>query len=66
MPAIGGGYYYGNAMSAAPYYVTTSSSTTQINWTPTPAPACEPSALEWLDAEIERTCALARLVKGSR
>lgn len=45
-----------------PYYITSSSSSSGYTLTSASAGSVrEPTALEWLDAEVERTCALARL-----
>ena len=49
---------YGYATNGA-VYLTPSAGTT---WTTSPAPR-PPPPLEWLDGEIERTCALARAAK---
>lgn len=50
-----------NYAGGGQYYVTTSSASSSISWNaPAAAPPREPTALEWLDREIEGTCAKAR------
>lgn len=60
------GWYITSTTTSSPYYINTNI-TSGVNgitsgaiWTE-PAPTREPTALEWLDAEVERTCALARV-----
>jgi hypothetical protein len=57
-PVVSGATTGSYTMTAnVPYYITTTG--TSAVWTEV-APPRKPTALEWLDAEVERTCALAR------
>ena len=58
-------WYITTSTTSSPYYINTNI-TSGVNgitsgaiWTE-PAPPRKPTPLEWLDAEVERTCALAR------
>ena len=56
------GWYITSTTTSSPYYINTnitSGASTGAVWTE-PAPPRNSTALEWLDAEVERTCALAR------
>ena len=56
-----GTYWAGNTNVTYTYPLVTSGSSVSFGMNNVPPPLPLPTPLEWLDAEVERTCAKARL-----